>query len=106
MQPVCTSNSVKINVGTWTRTIPVNGVGQVLYNLRQSVNPVTKVVVMFNGIEQDVLTGAKLNNVAGSYFVAGVPKGTYQLTVEVFDSTGCKDGGIARPMTVIVQQEE
>jgi hypothetical protein len=103
MQGCTDPNNVKVNVGTWTRTIPMNGVGQVLYSLRASKTPVTLVIVAFNGIEQDRLQGVKLNNVAGSYFVANTPKGSYQLTVEAQDAAGCKDGGASRPMTVVVQ---
>ncbi len=99
----CTVNPVKLNVGTWTRSIPTNGVGQVLYNLRQSTSNIVQVVVKFNGVVQDTLQGTKLNNVAGSYFVANVPSGSYQLTVQATDANGCTDGGASRPMTVTVQ---
>ncbi len=101
-QATCSPNPVKLNVGTWSRSLPPNGIGQVLYNLRQSSSTITQVTISFNGMVQDVLQGTKLNNVAGSYFVAMVPKGSYQLTVEAADAQGCKDGGAARPMTVTV----
>jgi hypothetical protein len=102
MQVTCAPNAVKVVVGSWTRSVVSGGVGQVLFSLQQSANPVNRVAVLFNGILQDELTGTKLNNVAGTYFRAGVPKGTYQLTVEAFDVDGCHDGGASRPMTVTV----
>lgn len=105
MQPVdCSATMpVKINVGSWTKSIPSGGVGQVLYNLRQSTSNIIQVVVIFNTVVQDTLQGTKLNNVAGSYFVANVPAGSYQLTVEATDNNGCKAGGASRPMTVNVK---
>lgn len=102
-QTVCAPGTVKINVGSWTKMISVNGVGQVLYNLRQSTVNIVQVLVMFNGKVQDTLQGTRLNNVAGSYFVANVAAGSYQLTVEASDAMGCKDGGASRPMTVTVK---
>jgi hypothetical protein len=95
--------SVKVVVGTWARTLPVGGVGQVLFSLLQSKTNVTTVSVQFNGIEQGRVDGARLNTIAGSYFTATVPAGTYQLTVQATDAAGCTDGGAARPMTVVVQ---
>jgi hypothetical protein len=103
MQNNCTPNPVKLNVGTWTRTLPTQGLGQVLYNLRQSTSSITTIVITFNGMVQDTLNGARLNNVAGSYFTAMVPAGSYQLAVEAIDINGCRDGGVSRPMTVVVQ---
>jgi hypothetical protein len=103
MQNACTPNPVKLNVGTWTRNIPMNGVGQVLYNLRQSTSNITTIVVSLDGMVQDTLAGTRLNNVAGSYFVANTSKGDHQLAVEAIDINGCRDGGAARPMTVTVQ---
>lgn len=100
--PVCPPNAVKVVVGTWTKSLISGAVGQVLYSLQQSSTAVNRVAVVFNGIMQDELTGTKLNNVAGQYFRAGVPKGTYQLTVQAFNVDGCTDGGASRPMTVTV----
>ncbi len=106
--------NVKVVVGTWARTLPTGGVGQVLYSLLQSKTNVTTVSVRFNGedirirhlpngVEQGRVDGARLNTIAGSYFTATVPAGTYQLTVQATDAAGCTDGGAARPMTVVVQ---
>jgi hypothetical protein len=95
--------NVKVVVGTWARTLPVGGVGQVLFSLLQSKTNVTTISVQFNGVEQGRVDGARLNTIAGSYFTATVPAGTYQLTVQATDAAGCTDGGAARPMTVVVQ---
>lgn len=95
--------NVSLTVGSWARTLPTGGVGQVLYSLLQSKSDVTMVSVLFNGVEQGRLNGARLNDVAGSYFTATVPAGTYQLTVQATDVNGCTAGGATRPMTVVVQ---
>lgn len=78
------------------------GVGQVLFSVRNSTTSVVQITTKFNGVTQDTISGVRLNNVAGAYFVAMVPAGTYQLTVEAADGNGCTDGGNARPMTVTV----
>lgn len=104
MVPGCTDpTNVSLVVGSWARTLSVGGVGQVLYSLRQSKTAITTISVLFNGVEQGHLDGARLNDVAGSYFTATVPAGTYQLTVQAADVNGCLAGGAARPMTVVVQ---
>ena len=91
-----------LSVGDWTRTVPPTGNGRVQYTLMQSRNAVTTVIVMFNGVEQDRLTGTDLRKVAGSYFNVGTVRGSYQLSVEARDATGCSDGA-TRPMTVTVK---
>lgn len=59
-------------------------------------------IVKFNGVELDRLTGSDLRKVAGSYFYVGLRRGSFTLTVEAQDSAGCS-AGAARPMTVVVQ---
>jgi hypothetical protein len=67
-----------------------------------SRNPVTEVIVKFNNVEQDRLTGSDLRKVAGSYFAVGATRGSFSLTVEARDAGGCSDGA-TRPMTVNVK---
>lgn len=95
-------SAVELAVGDWTRSVPVTGNGRVTYSLLGSRNPVTMVIVKFDGVEQDRLTGSDLRKVAGSYFYVGLRRGSFMLTVEARDSSGCSDGA-TRPMTVNVQ---
>lgn len=62
----------------------------------------TIVIVKFNNVEQDRLTGSDLRKVAGSYFNVGATRGSYALSVEARDAEGCTDGA-TRPMTVVVK---
>lgn len=89
-------------MGEWTRTVPVAGNGRVTYSLLSSTSPVTTLIVRFNGQERDRLTGSDLRKVAGSYFSAGLSRGSFALSVEALDAEGCSDGA-TRPMTVVVQ---
>lgn len=76
--------------------------GRVSFALLNSRNPVTELIVRFNGVEMDRLTGSNLRNVAGSYFAVGGTRGSFALTVEARDAAGCADGA-TRPMTVNVR---
>ena len=94
--------AVKLDVGDWTRNVSVNANGRVSYSLLNSRNPVTTLIVRFNGMERDRLTGSDLKKVAGSYFSVGSTRGMFSLTVEAQDAMGCSDGA-SRPMTVNVK---
>ena len=72
------------------------------YSLLSSRSPVVELVVKFNGVERDRLTGSDLRKVAGSYFSVGSVRGSYALTVEARDADGCSDGA-TRAMTVTVR---
>lgn len=93
---------MKIDVGEWTRSVSAGANGRVSYALLNSRNAVTLLIVRFNGVERDRLTGSDLRKVAGSYFAVGQVRGSYTLTVEVQDGQGCSDGA-SRPMTVNVK---
>jgi hypothetical protein len=67
-----------------------------------SRNPVTEVIVKFNGVEKDRLTAVDLRKVAGHYFDVGSERGRFTLTVEARDAGGCSAGS-NRPMTVTVK---
>lgn len=62
----------------------------------------TTLIVRLDSVQQDRLTGSDLRKVAGSYFQLPLRRGSYALTVEAQDATGCSDGS-NRPMTVVVQ---
>lgn len=78
------------------------GNGRVTFSLLRSRNPVTLLIVRFDGVEQDRLVGDDLRKVAGSYFTVPLRPGSYMLSVEARDPGGCSDGA-TRPMTVVVQ---
>jgi hypothetical protein len=93
---------VRLIVGNWVRTAAPGNVGWVSFSLLLSTAPITELVVNFNGVEQDRLTGSDLRKVFGSYFQVNEGPGSYQLSVEARDANGCSDGA-NRPMTVVVQ---
>lgn len=62
----------------------------------------TIVIVKFNNVETDRLTGSDLRKVSGSYFNVGPTRGSFALSVEARDAQGCSDGA-TRPMTVNVK---
>lgn len=80
----------------------MTGNGRVLYSMLNSRNPVVTVIVRFNGVERDRLTGADLRKVGGSYFSVGLARGEFALSVEAQDANGCS-AGADRPMTVRVK---
>lgn len=89
-------------MGDWTRNVQATGNGRVTYTLLASRDPVTTLIVRFNNVERDRLTGSDLRKVAGSYFNVGAVRGSYLLTVEAQTAAGCSDGA-TRPMTVNVK---
>ena len=99
----CPAGAVIFDIGSWTRSIKVGGLGMVTYSLGRSATVVTTVIVKLNGIEQDRLIGNDLKRVAGSYFRVPTTPGTYSLTVDAFNADGCSDTD-NRPMTVVVVQ--
>jgi len=93
---------VRLIVGNWVRTAAPGNVGWVSFSLLLSTSPITELIVRFNGVEQDRLTGSDLRKVFGSYFQVNEGPGSYDLSVEARDANGCSDG-VNRPMTVVVQ---
>lgn len=93
---------VILAVGDWQRWVPAGGNARITYSLLQSRTPVTLLVVKFNSVETDRLTGSDLRKVSGSYFYAGTQRGSFLVSVEAFDAQGCR-GMDARTMTVVVQ---
>ncbi len=91
-----------VAVGDWTRSVPVSGNGRVTYSLLTNTLPIETVVIKFNGVDTDRLTGSDLRKVAGNYFFVGTARGQFALTVEAYDNKGCK-GVSDRPMTVNVK---
>jgi hypothetical protein len=105
--PQCPDGAVVLNVGAWDRNVPAATLkspsyGRVTYSLLSSKNAVTALIIKFNGVEQDRLTGSDLRRTAASYFAAGMVPGAYQLSVEAQDANGCS-AGADRPMTVNVK---
>jgi hypothetical protein len=87
----------------------VNGQGRVTFNLQQSRDPVTTIIVLLNDVPQyDPLSGYDLRQVAGAYFTLPRLPGSYKLSVIASTAAGCVDdaGGAVHPeraMTVFVQ---
>lgn len=94
--------AVEISVGEWTRSVSPNANGRVTFSMLRSRHAITQVVVNFNGVETDRLTGSDLRKVAGSYFASGAVKGSFMLSVVATDAMGCSNVA-NRPMTVNVK---
>lgn len=98
----CPAGAVSVLVGDWTRSVSLGAFGRVTYNLQLSTTIVTTIVVKFNGVERDRLTGSDLRNVAGSYFRVPTIRGSYPLVIEAHTAAGCI-AVASRPMTVNVK---
>ena len=91
-----------IAVGDWARTVSPGAYGWVTYSLLQSRDPVTTLLVRFDGLEQDRLTANDLRRVGASYVSTPIRLGSYALSVEARTAAGCA-ATIDRPMTVVIQ---
>jgi hypothetical protein len=99
---------IVLDLGDWTRSVPVKGLARVQFSLLRSAAAVTHLELQsrLDGttplVGIDDISGSDLKKVSGVYFALPFTPGRYALTLIASNPQGCAAGS-DRPMSVVVQ---
>jgi hypothetical protein len=96
---------VVIDIGDWTRSVPVKGLARVQFSLLRSTSVVSRVALSARPsggtfVVTDTIAASDVRKMSGVYFALPLAPGRYELLVVASDGT-CTAGS-DRPMTVDV----